>query len=715
MAVIFSLTSLMLAALPMPEWGTTPPNAVDFETVRQLVLRKADAEWPGCRVGTILPYVDETGATVGYLFHFRTDGAPFPEQEQVTRDVLADRERLTMNTDLTKWRSRYSYILASARYDLAPFVCFGYGSSEYYAIGEEAQRRAREVLGDDAALSRIYFIECRAFLEFGNSAGEYVVMSNHFEQTWNSRESFREYVEKGRAWERAQDWYNADEIEQIHRQEWQDAFQRDFTDFAEYYVPNVHRAPFYNWGYGCSPTAGAMVLGYIDRTQSYGRLVDHYWQRYDPVLKGMNYQNPNTQYECAVAMKTDTVNNGGTYMSAIPSGLRNAANGYGNNYSFTVSSVNGTSSNDWAWSTTMSEINNGYAHVWSVTWQAHSLACFGYRTEDKYVYVHNTWWAPAAWWAHSGSGTSQIASPRPVGAEPRKLELVYPRGDTNYNRTGGGEVLQAGDTVSVIWDNYGNPGTGVTIEYSVTGGKSWQLLASGVPDNGLYKWYVSPTLGAQESVRLRLKQYNGTTLTSGDGTISNFTIQREPMPPKFYGPPNGQQIFNPPVVLMVDSLYSGDSLDFRLMYGTDTIMRYRTTDWWCQIPDGVLIYGRCYKWTCRARNRFGWGNFGTQWSFWVRFTGVSEEKPARAESGLRVTGVNSLEGEAVFQVSRPAAGVRLVVYNALGSVVREITADQPRVVWDLRDQSGVKQSAGFYFAQLVGAAGTPTAKFVLVD
>ncbi len=705
---------LVIAALGMPEWGATPPNAVDFGTVRQLVVRKAEAEWPGCRMGPVIPYVDETGTTVAYCFHFRTDGAIFPEQQEVTRDMLAERERLTVNTDLSRWKSKYSYILASARYDLVPIVCFGYGTSEYFAIGEEAQQRARAILGEEAFLTRIYFNGSRAFLEFGNSAGEHVVMSNHFERIWNSRESFREYVELGRAWERAQDWYNAEEIERIHRQEWDEVLRRDFTDFAEYYVPEVQRAPFYNWGYGCSPTAAAMVLGYIDRTQNYGRLVDHYWQRYDPVLKGMNYQNPNTQYECAVAMGTDTVNSGGTYMSAIPTGLRNAANGYGNNYSFTVNSTNGTSFNDWAWSTITSEINGGYPFVWSVTWEAHSLACFGYRT-DKYLYVHNTWWAPAAWWAHSGNGTSQVASPRPAGGDPRKLELIYPRGDTAYNRTGGGEVLQAGDTVNVIWNNFGNPGTSVTIDYSVTGGKTWQTLVSGIPDNGVYRWYVSPSLGVQESVRLRLKQYNGTTLTSGDGTISNFTIVREPLPPTFLKPPNGQQILTPPVVLVVDSLYRGDSLDFRVIYGTDTILRHKTTDWWYQIPDGVLIYGRSYKWTCRARNQFGWGRFGTLWSFWVRFTGVNGEDAQRKVSALRVTAASPLKGKAVFRVSEPAVGYKLVVYDALGRVVRELAADQPEVVWDLRNYEGVRQSAGFYFVQLQGPVYAPTTKFILFD
>lgn len=716
MTIIFCLVSLIAAALPMPDPGTTPVNAVDFQIVRDLALRKAQAEWPGSRLGTVIPCVDETGATAAYMFHFRTDGREFPDQDQVRADVLADRERLTVNTSVRDWRSAYSFILASARYDRPPFVFYGYGSSEFYAIGEKALRRAREVLGPGARLTRVYFIECRTFLEFGNTAGEHVVYSNYFEQTWYSRQAFADEVVRHRTGLAGMDGYDAAEIARVHRQEWEEALTRDFTDFTEYHVPQVNRAPFYDWSYGCTPTSGAMVLGYIDRTQNYGRLVDYYWQRWDGIEGQTDWQIPNIQRECAIAMYTDTVNRGGTYVSNIASGLRNAANGNDNNYSFSVTEQYGSSSNDWAWSTITSEIGSGCAFIWSAMWESHSLACFGYRTPEKDVYVHNTWWAPAVWWHYSGNNQSHIASPHPAGGDVRRCDLTYPLGDTFYSSTGRGEMLQVGDTANVTWNNYGNPGTKVDIEISLTGGRTWQGLASDVSDNGSYKWYVSPSLPVCESVRLRLKQYNGATYTAGDASFGNFYVNREPLAPVFLGPPNGQQIFSPPVVLTVDSLYKGDSLDFRLVYGSDTLLRHKTTDWRCPVPDTMFVYGRSYKWTCRAYNQYGWGKFGTQWSFWVRFyTGVSEERPRPVRPGLVVSGVNPMGRELWFEVAGHEPGARLVIYDALGSVVQELSADRARVSWDLRDQSGRLQPVGLYFVQLLGTAKTATAKFVLLD
>ncbi|MEO0081470.1 MAG: hypothetical protein ABIL25_04145 [candidate division WOR-3 bacterium] len=714
MMLVVSLASFLLTVLPLPEGGRTPVNAVEYQVVHDLVLRKAEAEWPGCRLGPVIPYLDENGATAGYMFHFRTDGQTFPDQEQVTLDVLADRERLTVNTDLTKWRSKYACILASASYDRPPFVYYGYGTSEYYAIGEKALARARQVLGSDATLTRIYFIECRTFLEFGNQAGDHVVYSNHFDETWNSRQAFVEEVSRRRQVAR-EHGYDPEAAAAVHEHEWQEALGRDFTDFTEYYVPNVDKAPFYDWSYGCTPTSGAMVLGYIDRTQNYGRLVDQYALRWDRIEGENDWQIPNTQRECAIAMNTDTVNNGGTYVSYIASGLRNAAQGNNNNYTCTVTEAYGSSGNDWAWSTITGQINGGYAFIWSAMWESHSLACFGYRTPEKDVYVHNTWWMPAAWWHYSGNNQSHVASPHMSGGDVHRLNIVYPVGDTFYNSNGRGEILQVGDTANVTWTSHGNPGTRVDIEISQNHGKTWQILAANLPDNGLYKWYVSPSQPASDSVRLRLRQYNGSTLTSSDASFGNFVITREPLPPKFLAPPNGQQIFAPPIVLVVDSLYSGDSLDFRLIYAGDTLVRRKTTSNTCPLPDSLFQYGKSYKWTCRAHNQFGWGQLGTPWSFWIRFSsGVSEQGLGAVRPGLRVKAVN-VTGEVAFEIAAAVPGSRLVIYNALGSVVRELAVTETRVSWDRCSDAGVRQAAGLYFAQLISGPGVATVKFILAE
>jgi hypothetical protein len=709
---LFALAAV-LAAMPVPDAGLAPANAVPFETVRALAVKRAAAEFPGARLGTVVPYIDEDGFTVAYMFHFRCDGRQFPTYERVAADVQAERRTLTANTDIAHRKSAYAFVSVSARYDRAPVLCFGYGASEFYAIAGDGLAWAKAVLGGDARLSRILFVAPATFLEFENGKAQRLILSSHFEQSWSSREAFRQCVASRLPPGDAR-------AAEAHRREWQES-GRDLGPFTEVFVPNVGRAPFYDWSYGCTPTAGAMVLGYVDRTQNYGRLVDWYWQRRDNVEGENDWQIPNVQRECAIAMRTDT-NSGGTSVTFIASGLRTAANN--NSYSFTVTEQTGYSGNDWAWSTITGQIGSGYAFVWSAMWEAHSLACFGYRTDDKYVFVHNTWWAPGVWWAHSGSGQSHIASPHPAGGDAHKLEITFPVGDTLYNSTGGGEVIQVGDTARIRWNNFGNPGTRVVIELSTNGGRNWSSITSNTADNGTYAWFVPTSTQACDSARIRLTQYNSSTVTSGDGSFGCFHLTRQPLAPKPLSPPNGQQIFEPPVALVVDSTVAGvDSYDFKLVLGTDTIWRQRGTSPRCPIPDTVLTYNRNHKWTCRAHNSFGWGPNCVTWSFWVRFdpSAVAEQARAQLRPGLVVRSIARLgEGRVGFTVSGVGLGY-LAIYDATGRHVRALAipqsslANRQFLAWDIRDRQGRTVGPGLYFARLEAGSTLLTRRFILTD
>ncbi|MGQ9677794.1 MAG: hypothetical protein ACUVUD_00730 [bacterium] len=704
--VSISWVSAMMALNP-PEPGLTPPKAVPFETVQTLAQRKAEAEWPGCRMGVVVPYVDEEGYTVGYMFHFRTDGEEFPDYEEVVQDVFAERERLTVNTDLTRWRSNYAHLFVSARYDRPPIVFYGYGASEFYAIAPEGLRRAEEILGYGVALSRIYFVSPLTFLEFSSPSGEVVVFSNHFERVWRSREAFLNEVRAQKRRVRTDEELTAAH----HRQEWEEALKRDFSKFDVVYVPNAERAPFYDWSYGCTPTSAAMVLGYIDRTQDYGRLVDWYWQRWDMVEGEWDKQIPNVQRECALRMFTDTTR-GGTYLGAIAQGLYLV--GYDNGYDFEMVEDYGSAGNDWAWNTVVNEIDGGYAHVWSATWAIHSLAAYGYRTPDKDIYVHNTWWTPAEWWHYSGDGQSHVASPHPRGGDVHRFEVRYPMGDTFYNSIGRGETLQVGDTVDVIWDNFGHPGDWVAIDISFNAGRSWSFLDS-VPDTGLYRWYLNPELTPCESVRLQFRQYVNGTLTSADGTFGCFRFIREPLPPTLLSPRAGSQILNPPVVLVVDTILRNvDSFCFRVYYGLgDTIWRETKTSPRCSLPDTIFTFNRSYKWICKAHNRFGWGEFSPPADFRIRFNpGVEENRDLNKGFELLPT-VQTLRARRLDFALAP--GVRVEIYDATGRNVQTLNSGRSgKLTWNLRDETGVLVPAGVYFLHL-SQPDRPKMKLLLVE
>ena len=59
-----------------------------------------------------------------------------------------------------------------------------------------------------------------------------------------------------------------------HNRQWDKAMKHDAGSFSEVFIPNVELVPFYDWSYGCTPTSGAMVCGYVDRVQKSGRMVE---------------------------------------------------------------------------------------------------------------------------------------------------------------------------------------------------------------------------------------------------------------------------------------------------------------------------------------------------------------------------------------------------------------------------------------------------------
>ena len=704
-------------AMPMPEIGTTPPNAVPFETVRNVALTRAAAEFPGAKLGTAIPYVDEDGNAVAWMFHFRTDGKAFPGYDQVAADVQAERKTLTPNTDLSRWRSKYAHILVSARRDRAPVLRFGYGTSEYYAIAARAQVRAQQTLGPDARLSRIYFVSATTYLEFTNPAGRSTVMSEHFERTWDSRDAFIGYVAESRAALRERYPGEEEAAAKYQAGRWDQALEPRLGDKGEVYVPDYGLAPFYDWSYGCTPTSGAMVCGYVDRLQNSGRLVDYFYQRWDGVEQENDWQIPNVQRECAIQMHTDTTN-GGTGFIYISNGLFQV--GSSNGYSWSVTNTTGRSSNDWAWSTITSQIDAGHAMIWSAGWESHSLACFGYRTEGKFVYVHNTWWTPAEWWDHSGDDASHVAAVTPDAGDAHNIRLTYPRGDTFYNSFGHGEVLYPGYTCRVTWES-GTPGTSVDIELSTNGGRNWATLGAGVPDSGAYYWEIPSSTPSCDSVRIRLIQRDNSAVTSADGSFGCFRLLHGvPLPPPQIAPPNGLPIRSDslPVVLAVDSVKAGcDSVHFRLVQGYDTIWEQNGPSAHCIVPDSLIQFNKIYKWIVRGYNQWGWGDWGTQWTFRVVLVGIEEEKPAPVNSAFSVPAVSRLaSGSVQFDVRIVAPGSKLTIYDALGNVVRELAVAQPgRLTWDMNDATGRRLAAGLYFVRLAGGATQPTRKLVLLD
>jgi hypothetical protein len=309
-----------------------------------------------------------------------------------------------------------------------------------------------------------------------------------------------------------------------------------------------------------------------------------------------------------------------------------------------------------------------------------------------------------------------VAAVTPDAGDEHNLRITYPLGDTFYNSTGRGEVLYVGDTVRVTWEN-GLAADHVEIDLSSDGGKTWDNIVADAADSGAYHWYIPPSVASGDSYRLRLAQYVGTTLASGDGSYGCFHILREPLPPPQVSPPNGLPVRSLPIVLVVDSVRANcDSFGYKLVQGVDTIWREFSTSPRCALPDSLLQNNKTYKWQVRGRNQWGWGEWSTMWSFRTFFGAVEEAKRA-APPLLSVPGVARVAGPGLdFQVGAAGPRARLELFDALGNVVREMAVSGPgRITWDLRDAAGIRVAPGLYFVRLAGGTAAPTRKLVLLD
>ena len=141
------------------------------------------------------------------------------------------------------------------------------------------------------------------------------------------------------------------------------------------YVQGYQLAPFYDWSYGCSPTAATMEVGYLDEAQGYSRDIYDFFHRWDGVEGENDWQIPWAHREMALAFNTDSLS-GGTWVTAIGPGL--ADFGSSKDYSFEIFQFPGGWYNDWAWPSDSDEISNGWSMVWSVGWPGDPDVSFAY-------------------------------------------------------------------------------------------------------------------------------------------------------------------------------------------------------------------------------------------------------------------------------------------------------------------------------------------------
>jgi len=638
-------------AVPGP--GTAPEHAVPSGVVREVALRRAHEVWSQVREGPVIPYVDYEGQTIAYMFHFRVDGQSFPADygqavrentddvsrfrtataaRQAKREALPAGERTTPPSG----RFRYTHILVSARYDRAPILEWGEALSEFYSTAWKMRSEAGEILhAQNPRLSRIVFTWPETWYEF-EAAGKSIVMHSHLASRHSSTADFMARMRSSEAETRQRLGAklaeagktlegNRGELLEQSRQEWGQA-RKGFpsTDADSAFVPAREQAPFYDWSYGCSPTAAAMVLGWLDAWNWYGRLIDFYFQRRDTAEHDDDWQVADAQQSLSILMGTDSVT-GSTNNDNVAPGIEAYCTLKG--YSFDCPRTYGYVLNDFAWSAITSAIDNGHAIVWGVSWSlnnGHDMPGWGYRTPQREILVHNTWNPPAEYWHYTDNGQLSFVNVIEVdegGPVQYDADIASPRGDVGYNHNGGGEVWYAYEYDTLRWASFSHPADSIQVYFSTRGGHPglWSHIVT-IPDTGRVPIFVDPSM-ATDSARFHIRQIeNGLSpdCVSQDGSFGNFSVVVKPAPssPNPLAPLDGSHVADVRPVLGVQPLNQGFEYQFWL-YRDGNLVTFGTSPTNVWQPDFDLENNTVYEWTCQARVRGStWGEtFSPHWTF----------------------------------------------------------------------------------------------------
>ena len=553
-----------IAALAMPGPGEPPANAVSFAVVQEVALKRARAVWPALAAGPVVPYQDYEGRTTAYAFHFRIDGSPFPESyQQAVRENREDIDRFAAEqaagaggrTTPPSGRFRYGYVLVSARNDRTPLLSYGEGLTEFYSTGWQARDEAAGLLGAaEPKLVRVFFVWPTAFFQFAGGEKSVVLDAHLFSRSLSEPDFVAQCRASVSAGEqemaaalakqgRTMADYTA-ELKQRSEQEWQRALKGPVGRDGQGFVPGYDKAPFYDWSYGCTPTSGAMILGWLDDYQHFGRLVAFYFRRWDPIERDTDYNVPDCQLDLVAQMGTDT-NAGTTPYANISPGMVGVVARL-KNYAFGSSEYDNYHVENNCWDEATAAITNGHAFIWSLWRQsdnfAHSMAVFGCDFDADLYWLHNTWDPPGAWWHYTDNGNAtyiQVDEAFMTQAAPTNYIHMYePIGDTRYNQDGQGETWHVWGHGPVI--THTPDLDSVRAYFSNQGGvpSSWTFVAS--------SQYGSPTVSVQpwmtsDAARIYVVLYKGATSgpVAGDGSHGNFhVVNTAPPTPTQQFPPN---------------------------------------------------------------------------------------------------------------------------------------------------------------------------------
>jgi hypothetical protein len=309
----------------------------------------------------------------------------------------------------------------------------------------------------------------------------------------------------------------------------------------------------------------------------------------------------------------------------------------------------------------------------------------------------------------------------------------------------GGETLTA-NSVDITWNETVASGHTIasrTLEYSVDGGSSWTLIASGVGPSP-YNWSLTSVPNSNHArVRIRIADDGTPPLAALDASAASFAIQRTGG--DLEGPlvvAGSIEVAPNPVVRpnpanlgarITDTGSGGAGIaaaewsmgDAPAAAGSGTPMSGSfgpsTVDVTVALDTQPFFPGPTKLW---VRGRDTAGNWGPATALSVLIngaapTGVDDQIPQ--VTFLAPNAPNPFGAETRIRFGVPTADrVMLGIYDVQGRLVRrlidgEIAAGVHLTRWDRRNEHGAHMGAGLYYVRLVTSAGRYDRRVVALD
>ncbi|NCA84912.1 MAG: T9SS type A sorting domain-containing protein [Clostridia bacterium] len=502
----------LIIMIAIPLWiAAQTYEAVPFQTIKEIADRNAQALWGDFYPAEPIPYYGFDDEIIAWRFNYSI-GKPFPAKE----DLLDQIKRFENENDAyNQWGGdNYGRILIGARENMPVLLEYSRCLSAEYALGNKIKKLAKDAHpGKSAFQGKIYYLNhFDTWHEvISENTIKYVCTSPtggildalHFDEMKAQTEIFCETGDFSSLWNSYKNGFVAP------------------TD-GDKYIPYHECMPYYDWSYGCSPTAAAMIFAWYDYrslwvASKYPSFVGWHYQRFDNRENETDYNVCNLQLDLALAMSTDTMT-GSTQSYNIDNGMSWVAN-HQRKYNFDI--VNRYT---FLWTRLTDDIDAGKPLLVSIP--GHSTAGVGYNGSSDMAITHYTYDPPRHLVWVSRWDIDMITRVSSGGQKGSAIQLTRPVGDPRYNRNGNGEVYSAGNYAEITWLSDNVPGAWVDLLYSTDGGHSFETIVSGTENDGVYNWLIPSDINSSSC---RVIAYLRTPemepyFAGADGSWGNFII-----------------------------------------------------------------------------------------------------------------------------------------------------------------------------------------------